>query len=516
MSTTRRSSCLGVSEGWRWTALRRIVPLLSVLAVPGCDSEEAAGPSSGVHLAFSVEPTSVGVGLPFAPTVVVAIQDAEGDPIWTWTKPVSLTLSSDAGEASVIGATTATPVGGAALFEDLAVTVPGSGYQLVAASGKLHDAVSQPFTVYDDFRAALVTVGRSHSCALDEEGAAFCWGGNEFGQAGNGTDTPAPVPTQVGTQARFVSITAGSSHTCGVTAGGEGFCWGSDSEGQLGGQTTDDCSPVSSSIHRCSTSPLLVSGSLQWQEISAGSYHTCGLTVTGEAYCWGGNWYGQLGDGTTEDRAMPTAVSGGHRFVQISGGYFHSCGLTTDGQPLCWGANHYGELGDSTDVQRNEPTPVHVPLRFETIDAGGSVCHGQTCAVTSAGTTWCWGRNYQRYLNGSDDRLAYAPLPLVDDPGFERVIVGGTIVCGLRTDGALYCWGDSYSGQLGNGNTESASHPIPIAPDLRFSSVSSGWYHTCGTTVGGPTYCWGRNTEGQLGNQSNLLGWTVPVPVWGN
>jgi hypothetical protein len=127
MSTTRCSSRLGILEGWRWTNILRMVPLSSVLAVPGCDSEEPAGPNSGVHLAFSVEPTSVGVGLPIAPTVVVTIQDAEGDPIGTWTKPVSVTLSSDAGEASFLGATQATPVGGSAVFEDLAVTVPGSG-----------------------------------------------------------------------------------------------------------------------------------------------------------------------------------------------------------------------------------------------------------------------------------------------------------------------------------------------------------------------------------------------------
>ena len=207
-------------------------------------------------------------------------------------------------------------------------------------------------------------------------------------------------------------------------------------------------------------------------------------------------------------------MSGGYTFSQVSTGYLHSCALTTDGQAYCWGSNIYGEVGDSTHARRIEPTAVYGDVRFVSINAGGASCHGHSCGITADGTTYCWGKNYQRHISEVSHVLLYAPMPLVNDPGLERVAIGGNVVCGIRADGALFCWGTGYYGQVGNGSTESTESPAAIRPDLRFTSVSSGQYHTCGTTVDGPTYCWGMNSDGALGNLSNDRGWTVPVPVW--
>ena len=484
------------------------------LLAAGCVDEDTMGPSTPTHLDFVVQPTSVGVGSSVAPSIAVAVRDDDGETVWTWTTPVSLSLESEVAGAVLQGTTTATPVGGTALFEDLLVAESGSGYQLIATSGTLEQALSQPFGVHQVFHSASVVAGSFHTCALTAEGVAYCWGTNTKGQLGDGTLIERPLPTPVTTELRFASLTSGANHTCGLTAEGTAYCWGANSEGELGAPTTQDCTTDPAYPAPCSTSPIQVSGGVVWDQLSAGYGHTCGLTAAGEMYCWGDNAYGQVGDGTEVGRAAPTPVSGGFTFSQVSTGYLHSCALTVDGQAYCWGSNIYGEVGDSTHTRRIEPTAVYGDLRFVSISAGGASCHGHSCGIATDGTTYCWGKNYQRHINEVPHVLLYAPVGLVDDPGLERVVVGANVVCGLTGGDALYCWGDGSYGQVGNGSTGGTESPAAIRPDLRFTSVSSGRYHTCGSTVDGPTYCWGMNTNGQLGDGSNDRGWTVPVPVW--
>lgn len=442
------------------TCTLRVGLVVSLILAAGCVDEDTTGPSTPTHLDFVVEPTSVGVGSLVAPSIAVAVRDDDGETVWTWTEPVSLSLDADVGGSVLQGTTTATPVGGTAVFDDLLVAEPGSGYQLVASSGTLEEAISQPFGVHDVFHSASVAAGIYHTCALTEEGVAYCWGRNSWGELGDGTLIERPLPTPVATELRFASLTSGAHHSCGLTTEGTAYCWGVNWFGALGAPTTQDCEDAAGSPVACSTSPIQVSGGVAWDQLSAGYSHTCGLTMGGQMYCWGANYYGQLGDGTEVDRTAPTPVSGGFTFAQVSTGYIHSCALTADGQ------------------------------------------------------AYCWGRNYQQSINAYPRRLS-APVPLADDPGLASVVVGRYVVCGLTADGALYCWGDGGSGQVGNGSsTGFTQSPAAIRPDLRFASVSSGQNHTCGTTVDGPTYCWGQNSKGQLGNGSNAEGWTVPVPVW--
>jgi alpha-tubulin suppressor-like RCC1 family protein len=157
--------------------------------------------------------------------------------------------------------------------------------------------------------------------------------------------------------------------------------------------------------------------------------------------------------------------------------------------------------------------PAITEERFSSVYAGGTVCHGQTCAITPDGDTWCWGRNYQSGLNGAG-QFATVPTPLAGDPGLAEVAVGGYMVCGIGVDRALYCWGEGAYSRLGLGSGNSVFTPTAVLPEMSFSSVGPGNDHACAVAATGATYCWGRNNRGQLGSSSSQEGWSIPVAVW--
>ena len=148
---------------------------------------------------------------------------------------------------------------------------------------------------------------------------------------------------------RFVALAAGGQHTCGLTARGRAWCWGGNRAGQLGIGAPDTLAH---------TAPAPVAGEMVFAALSAGFSHTCGVTPSGEAWCWGHNDYGRLGQGTTTNAGTPQPVAGGLLFHAVSAGLRHTCGVTTAGVALCWGLNATGALG--TGTLENSLVPVRV------------------------------------------------------------------------------------------------------------------------------------------------------------
>jgi alpha-tubulin suppressor-like RCC1 family protein len=396
------------------------------------------------------------------------------------------------------------------------VTSSGAAYCWGSNSkGQLGDGTKTshltPTPVTGGLSFAQISAGDRHTCGVTTSGAAYCWGWNFEGQLGNGEGPIAadrPNPTAVLGGITFKQISAGQVHTCGVTPAGVAFCWGLASYGKLGAWETDVTQ----------VTPYPVAGGLLFKEISAAMYHTCGLTTSGVANCWGRNDYGQLGDGTQSGpydswNTEPRAVAGGLVFARISAGGYHSCGVTVSGTAYCWGENLFGQLGIGT-AGGNALTPrvVQEELRFTQISAGG----GQTCAVAISGVAYCWGVNYDGQLgdNTNGSRLSpavAAKLTLT----FDRLSAGGYHTCSLTAAGAAYCWGADYSGQLGDGTTAvSRFSPTAVVGGIVFYRISSGYDHTCGLTVNGVAYCWGDNSSGQLGNGTTASA-SVPTPVSG-
>jgi hypothetical protein len=237
-------------------------------------------------------------------------------------------------------------------------------------------------------RFALLAAGGSHSCGTDPVGSTFCWGAFRYGNQALYLDGPQPL----GDAPAFGVLSSGGNHGCGLVLGVQAYCWGRNDRGQLG-DGSQTSRPVAvgliDSLTRVSVVP--VSSGLAFTSISAGSAHTCGVAA-GRAYCWGEGGSGQLGAGggfSVPFATTPIPVLGGLSFSSTSSGGRHSCGLDTGGNAYCWGANEYGQLGDGSRHDRPTPVTLADDLRFQLLATGAD--HG--CGLATDGLLYCWGRS---------------------------------------------------------------------------------------------------------------------------
>ncbi|MHB1194470.1 MAG: Ig-like domain-containing protein [Longimicrobiales bacterium] len=278
------------------------------------------------------------------------------------------------------------------------------------------------------------------------------------------------------TQPTWTSISAGWYHACGVTSTHEAYCWGQNVEGQLGDGTST-----------WRLYPALVAGDHEWASISAGYLHTCGVTTGGAAYCWGRGSYGKLGDGSGLNQLSPVAVSGGHTWAAVLAGGYHTCGVTTGGTGYCWGYNNHG-AGGNVYGNRAIPSPVDGDLKWSSISPG--FLH--TCGVTTAAAGYCWGEGPNGEL-GDGTRTAgrFAPGPVAGNLVFKAVSADDNHSCGLSDTGHAFCWGRNGDGRLGDGTTLDRLSPVAVTGGHTFVALSASNAHTCGLNPFGEAYCWG-------------------------
>ncbi len=353
-----------------------------------------------------------------------------------------------------------------------------------------------------------ISVGSNHACGVNAQHQAWCWGRNAEGELGNTSVTTtcgeeavpcSPKPVRVEGGLSFNTISAGNNYTCGISTGGAAYCWGLGSSGQLGtGSQASSRRPAKVGIE-----------GVTFQSISAGHQHTCAVTTTGATYCWGSNAGGKLGTSAslTGGRTAPGAVAGRLSFRAVSAGYFHSCGVTRDGRTYCWGRNEMGEVGNGSTSASG--TPVRVAANFAGAAVSAATQFDYSCAVAQDGTLYCWGANCygQLAVDSTTEQCGTPAMPCSSSPKaaqgggtYREVSASYSHACALTTSGALSCWGENNQGQLGNGTDGGrATTPSPVAGAGSYKALGVGRQFTCALTAEGAPQCWGRNAEGQLG-----------------
>jgi len=343
-------------------------------------------------------------------------------------------------------------------------------------------------------RARDIGAGNEHTCLVRDDGALFCWGRNDVGQLGLGTNTDVFVPTRVALPGPASAVALGVSHTCVLMADGAVFCWGVAGSGQLG-----------TGVLQATNKPPVVGLGLGEPavEVVTGGQHTCARLASGTVKCWGYNSEGQIDLGLPLAVALPTVVPLGPGVEQLALGRDFSCARYTKGNVRCWGSNEFGQLGAPTadGGLRSGPVDVTMPLGSMANITAVQLAAGfyTVCAVLSDRGLACWGYGAYGSIGDGATNARRTPVraQIVD---VERVAVGNRHTCAVRAGGEVQCWGTGERGQLGDG--VGVLRPVPMATNLAPQPVEqlvAGGASTCVRTKSGQVHCWGDNGRGQLG-----------------
>ncbi|MFC4819970.1 DUF3616 domain-containing protein [Dokdonella ginsengisoli] len=383
--------------------------------------------------------------------------------------------------------------------------------------------IAYPGGVTPTIEPATIAAGLEFACGLDPAGAAYCWGRDSVGQLGNGATVTAnmvsPYPVDMSALpagTRFASITAGGTSACALTPEGAAYCWGEDNYGQLGngaGVTGNQYVPVAVDM-----APL---NGARFVSLSAARTHVCGVADSGTGYCWGRGGALGLPAGIVDDQPSPSPVDmallpAGVTLSSISAAFNHTCAVASNGALYCWGQNGNGVIGVGVSGGSYPITAVDVSALpagtvFDQVTTGDS----HSCALSTGHVAYCWGAGINGATgNGAQSLDILRPNPVVTSTipagtHFVRLEGGGTNTCGILDTGAAYCWGFGNWGALGTGDGTSRYSPHPVSTanlpaGTVFTELSADNNLTCAATQAGKFYCWGRDNYGQLGNGPTL------------
>jgi alpha-tubulin suppressor-like RCC1 family protein len=334
-----------------------------------------------------------------------------------------------------------------------------------------------------------VATGFSHTCGIDGDGTAYCWGRGDNHRLGTGETVSVSAPVPVASALSWTRISAGRTHSCAL--GGPGaqiHCWG---QGLQTGQGGNQIVPT----------PLPVPGG-PWASLTAGDTHECAVATNGAGYCWGEGQYGRLGTGSSTSTGDPSLISGGRAWTQLSAGRFHTCGVTTSGQAYCWGRGAEGQLGSGTTQEALTPVLVAGGFQWQSVSAGWA----HSCGITVDGDAFCWGEGSSNELGNGSAVDQTSPVKVAGNRTWRAVSAGERHSCGIDADKKLHCWG--AGGMVGLGTAGSGA-PALLAQEDDWESVHTLYRHTCAVTSDARTFCWGINDYGQLGirttTSSNIL-----------
>ncbi len=364
-----------------------------------------------------------------------------------------------------------------------------SAYRFVPVEDPSLDAAGEPVSPIISriaFSLSMSSFGTGQ-CAILEDESVRCWGGNLNGELG--TDLPEYIdgsfkPVMVHgllPNSGATSVTSGLFYSCAVVKG-EVLCWGANISGQLGdGTVNNSFTPVKV--------PLF---DVKVVKAGPGGSHTCALKNSGEVFCWGDNYYDQLGNGTTGSSVVPTQVSDLSSIEQISAGQFNSCALGSDSKVWCWGSNTFHLLDETS---KSFLKPVEMKLLTDTLTVNVGAFHA--CALNKSGQVHCWGENDLSTgclgISPVTVQNSHVPILVAGLPEVAALGVGSVHNCALTTAGDVYCWGKNQEGQLGNGTTDHSFTPVKaLFPEgKKVVALAVGQIENCALTDDNTVWCWG-------------------------
>lgn len=421
---------------------------------------------------------------------------------------VAFLILSSLTAASVLGALAACsdPYAGKETLplEDAAPKKDGGGITLGDAVAVTDAGCGEPVCVTQ------LALGGGFGCALGDDAVVRCWGDNDKGQTG----APDPaVPTQrprvIGGLGPVKQITTGTRHACALQVDGKTFCWGDDESGLVSG--TPNLAPHSA--------PAEIPGLLlPVEQLVAVSSHQCALLAGGDLFCWGNNEYGQLGaangDGGAPVKSIPRPTRALDKVVQVGGAEETTCALRTSGEVSCFGRNFSGQLGNGTSDTNPHPAAVSVTGLLSPV-AQLTSSTGYHLGVTLVdGRVQEWGSNGRNAIvptAGVFQLTSATQIPSVS--GVAEIAAGGYFTCALAKAGKVSCWGDASGGQIGfaSDGGPNTDPPKEIAGTEGAEHVATGRAAFACVVAAGKVLCWGANDKGQLGRDS--IGGSFPAPA---
>ncbi len=309
----------------------------------------------------------------------------------------------------------------------------------------------------------------------------------------------APAPDTILTSVRQIAV--GSSHSCALLRDGTVLCWGANESGQLGdGTTTDRALPtrVPGLTH---VARIALEGGAAPGVTPSGN--TCAYLDDRSVRCWGENAFGQLGDGTKTNRSSPTPFIASGRIRDMTVGYAVLCAILVDGSVECAGIDETRDGAQLVELTH--------PTRVPSLERVASVSHGDgvACALRGDGTVVCWGHM------DAVRKTSPLPTPVEGLTGAVELAVGGMAACARLEDGSIRCWGNDSTVTGTEGTPAGHSSPTAVEGLESTLALAMGTGFGCALIAGGSVRCWGGQVHGELGD-GLVNRWRVtPAPVIG-
>lgn len=403
-------------------------------------------------------------------------------------------------------------------------------YLLVTANNSSGESAASALLSATPSAFQELTVGVSHNCTIDADSKLWCWGANDSGQLGDGTQSSRIGPRLIEPAERWRAVAIAGDYSCGIRRDDSLWCWGSNSSGQLGFDTTG----MSLTGHS-------IAAEGPWTNVSVAGLASCATKRGGELWCWGNTFtalpknaqgFTQFGAGQSWQRPVLTgdylcgddgtgtltcwprardAFPAVQRWRWLNGydaiDHSHVCGIdAADDSAWCWQTTAPGRAAVGASIDEDAAIPKQVPgeAKWQILGVG----RNHACGIQLDASLWCWGNNDFGQLGVDTRSTALAPVKVSNEAVWQRVGAGEAHTCAMQRDGSIWCTGSNERGQLGQGVQPHRAKPTEVLRNAR--AIMTFGNESCSILANGALWCWGRAWAWLPGDE--LLS-HVPVPL---